>query len=181
MLIDVLTHTKARCPVVAALGVLCLLVTLPAGGVPYRLRIGDTMPDVELPRLEGGALRLGTLRGQIVTLSFYSPYCEPCRRELPALKRAVERVTRDRGTAITVVIVVTEDRPPAELVKEHAGALWLLDTDNRARGAFDPRTLPCTFLVDAKGKVRHINRGFGSGYEARVEKWLRGIAGGRHH
>jgi thiol-disulfide isomerase/thioredoxin len=116
------------------------------------------------------------LRGGLVALSFYSPSCEPCERELPVLKRVVERVARDTGVAIVTVILSVEGRPPAALVKEHAAARWLLDEQDRARAAFDPRTFPCTFLVDEKGAVRHINRGFGSGYEARVERWLRGLA-----
>ena len=153
-----------------------LLAAPPASAKDYRLRIGDAMPDLELPRLEGGRLRLASLRGGLVALTFYSPYCEPCDRELPVLKRVVERVARDTGVPIVAVIIVTEGRPAADLVKQHAAARWLLDEKDRARTAFDPRTLPCTFLIDGKGMVRHINRGFGSGYEARVEKWLRGLA-----
>lgn len=158
------------------------LALAPARGAakaPYRLRLGDAMPDLELPRLEGGRLRLGSLRGQVVAVSFYSPYCEPCRRELPALDRAVARVSRETGVAITTVIVVVEDRPPAALAKRHPTARWLLDEHERARAAFDPRTLPCTFLVDERGVVRHINRGFGPGYEGRVTRWLRGLVGRR--
>jgi peroxiredoxin len=153
-----------------------LLAAPPAAAKDYRLRIGDAMPDLELPRLEGGRLRLATLRGGLVALTFYSPYCEPCHRELPVLKRVVERVARDTRVPIVTVIVVSEGRPAAALVKQHPEARWLLDENDRARAAFDPRTFPCTFLMDEKGAVRHINRGFGSGYEQRLEKWLRGLA-----
>ncbi len=146
---------------------------------PYRLRIGDTMPDIELPRLDGSTLRLGTLRGKTVVVSFYSPYCEPCRHELPALQRAIQRVHHDTGAAITMVVVVTEERPSDDVVKQHPSALWLLDPDGRAQSAFDPRRLPCTFAIDTGTTVRHINRGFGPGYEARVGRWLREMVSGR--
>jgi cytochrome c biogenesis protein CcmG, thiol:disulfide interchange protein DsbE len=153
-----------------------MLLAAPASAKEYKLHIGDAMPDLVLPRLEGGRLRLGSLHGKLVVISFYSPFCEPCERELPVLKRVVARVARDTGVAIVTVIIVTEGRPADALVKQHAEARWLLDEKDRARAAFDPGTFPCTFLVDEKGTVRHINRGFGSGYEARVEKWLRGMA-----
>ncbi len=42
-----------------------------------------------------------------------------------------------------------------------------------ARRMFDPQRYPCTFLIDAAGVVRRINRGFGPGYPARMERWLR--------
>ena len=168
--------TRARWSWLLGIGVLVLAAATPAAAKGYRLRIGDAVPDLELPRLEGGRLRLAALRGSLVALSFYSPYCEPCHRELPVLRRVVERVARDTGAAIATVIIVTEGRPAADLVKQHAAARWLLDEKDQARAAFDPRTLPCTFLIDERGTVRHINRGFGSGYEQRVEKWLRGLA-----
>ena len=167
---------KTRTPWLPLLAFAVLLAAPPASAKDYRLHIGDAMPDLELPRLEGGRLRLASLRGKLVALSFYSSYCEPCERELPVLKRVVERVGRDTRVPIVAVIIVTEGRPAAELLKQHAATRWLLDEKDRARTAFDPRTLPCTFLVDEKGTVRHINRGFGAGYEARVEKWLRGMA-----
>jgi cytochrome c biogenesis protein CcmG/thiol:disulfide interchange protein DsbE len=168
--------TRARWTLVLGIGAALLTAATPAAAKDYRLHIGDAMPDLELPRLEGGRLRLHSLRGSLVVVSFYSPYCEPCERELPVLKRVVERVARDTRAAIVTVIIVTEGRPAAELVKQHAAARWLVDEKDRARSAFDPRTLPCTFLIDQKGTVRHINRGFGSGYEQRVEKWLRAMA-----
>jgi peroxiredoxin len=167
---------RARWLVALGVGAVVLAAVAPAAAKDYRLHIGDAMPDLELPRLEGGRLRLGSLRGRLLVVSFYSPYCEPCERELPVLRRLVARVARDTGAAIVTAIIVTEGRPAADLVKQHAAARWLLDEKERARAAFDPRTLPCTFLVDQKGTVRHINRGFGAGYEQRVEKWLRGMA-----
>jgi cytochrome c biogenesis protein CcmG, thiol:disulfide interchange protein DsbE len=168
---------KTRARLVQLIGLLAaLLAAPPASAKDYRLRIGDAMPALELPRLEGGSLRLASLRGSLVALSFYSPYCEPCERELPVLQRVVARVARDTGVRIVTVIIVAEGRPGAELVKQHAAARWLLDEKGRARAAFDPGTFPCTFLIDGKGTVKHINRGFGSGYEARVERWLRGLA-----
>jgi hypothetical protein len=55
------------------------------------------------------------------------------------------------------------------------GTLRVMST----RAAFDPRTMPCTFLADQTGTVRHINRGFGGGYETRVEQWPRSMLAGR--
>lgn len=144
----------------------------------YKLIIGESLPDIELPRLEGGPVKLFTLRGQPLAISFFSRYCEPCRRELPTLVRVVERLNRSvpaRRQVIAVVISLDsreETRPQSRLAPS---ARWLLDGDGRARASFDPRTFPCTFLADAGGRVRHINRGFGAGYEARVERWLRSL------
>jgi thiol-disulfide isomerase/thioredoxin len=137
---------------------------------------------VELPQIGGGRLRLHDLRGRVLAISFYSSYCPPCRKELPTLLRLLDRVNRDLPPEKRVVaLVVAIDAPPdARLLRELGPRLrWLLDGEGKARTAFDPRTYPCTFLIDSHGTVRHINRGYGSGYEARVEGWLRGLLPGR--
>jgi cytochrome c biogenesis protein CcmG, thiol:disulfide interchange protein DsbE len=146
-----------------------------------RLRIGDEVPRLELPRLGGGGgkLSLSSLRGQVVALSFYGSFCAPCRKELPELNGIVERLNRDlppKKRAVLLVLAIDE-KPPgdAQRARLAPSAIWLHDASGKAREAFDPRTYPCTFLVDGEGIVRHINRGFGPGYPERVERWLRGM------
>jgi hypothetical protein len=47
-----------------------------------------------------------------------------------------------------------------------------LDEKQKAKIAFDPHTLPCTFIFGSDAIVRRINRGYGPQYGARVEAWL---------
>ena len=154
-----------------------LLVTAPCiADQPYRLRIGDQAPDIELARLDGGHLRLSQLHRQALAVTFYSPYCEPCQRELPILARVVGQVGRDTGATVTMVVIVSDGRPDAAVVKKLGPDLiWLLDDNQTAKSAFDPRTLPSTFLFGSDRIVRNINRGIGPQYEARVEGWLHSI------
>jgi peroxiredoxin len=145
---------------------------------PYRLRIGDKAPDIQLARLDGGQLRLSQLRRQALAVTFYSPYCEPCQRELPILARIVARVGHDTGATVTMVVIVSEGRPDAAVVKKlGSDPIWLLDENQVAKSAFDPRTLPSTFIFGSDRIVRNINRGIGPQYETRVEDWLRKLVG----
>jgi peroxiredoxin len=164
--------TILRLPLLLA----ALLVVAPAlADAPYRLLIGEPMPDVELTRLDGSRVTTTSLRGSRVALTFFSPYCAPCQTELPALARVVGRVNGGGTDHVRMVVIATDARPDAATLAKAPKAEWLMDHDDRARTAFDPRTLPCTFLADQTGTVRHINRGFGTGYEARVERWLRSM------
>jgi peroxiredoxin len=172
-------HVSRACKAIPLLlaAALALGPAVAAGDRPARLRIGDELPDLTLPRLGGGKLRLRELRGRVVALTFYSPECAPCRKELPVLLHLVDRINRDLPPAgrIVVVVVSIDDPGRDRLVKESPGAIWLVDDDEAARTAFEPRTLPCTYLADPALVVRHINRGFGAGYEARVTRWLRAL------
>ena len=170
--------------------VLAGLGTALVGGVararpPARLRTGDPAPALSLPIAGGGALRLGALRGQVLIVNFFASYCGPCRQELPELIALVALLNRERDPAgadkarkpQVALLPIGVDADPADSVRFAAAlgvpAPVLLDDGALARAAFDPQRLPCTFLIDAGGVVRYINRGFGPGYRARVEGWLR--------
>jgi peroxiredoxin len=151
-----------------------MLAITSAAESPYRLRIGEHAPDIEMARLEGGQLRLSALNRQALAVSFYSPYCQPCQKELPALARAIARVTQDTGADVKLVVILADDRPdPRLMAKLGSSVIWLLDDSQKAKAAFDPRTLPCTFIFGDNDIVRRINRGFGPQFEARVDDWLR--------
>jgi len=161
-------------PVLPVFLALLMVTITSAAEPPYRLRIGDHAPDIEMVRLQGGQLRLSAVNRQALAVSFYSPYCEPCQRELPALARAIARVTHDTGADVKLVVILVDDRPDVKLVaKLGSSVIWLLDDSQRAKAAFDPRTLPCTYIFGENDIVRRINRGFGPQYEARVDDWLR--------
>jgi thioredoxin-like negative regulator of GroEL len=165
---------RFRWPVCLVCLALFIVGMTSAAEPPYRLRIGDHVPDIEMRRLEGGQLRLSALNRQALAVSFYSPYCEPCQRELPILARTVARVTQETGADVKLVVVLADERPDVKLVaKLGPSVIWVMDDDQKVKAAFDPRTLPCTFVFGDNDVVRHINRGFGPQYEARVDDWLR--------
>jgi peroxiredoxin len=159
------------------LSILLVVPTTCLADQPYRLRIGDQAPDIELARLGGGHLRFSQLQRQALAVTFYSPYCEPCQRELPILARVVARVGHDTGATVTMVVIVSDGRPDAGVVQKLGPSLiWLLDDNQTAKSAFDPRTLPSTFIFGSDSIVRNINRGIGPQYEIRIEGWLRKLA-----
>jgi peroxiredoxin len=148
-----------------------------------RLRIGDAVPDLTVPTTHGGPVRLGALRGRVLILNFFASYCGPCRTELPLLRELSTRLSaaaRARaGSPELVLLPVGVDERPADSARFAADlgltTPVLLDADGAVRAAFTPERYPCTFVVDAAGVVRHINRGFGPGYPARMERWLRAL------
>ncbi len=152
-----------------------VMLTMTSAAEPtYRLKIGDRAPDIEFTRLEGGQLRLSSLPRQALAIIFYSPYCEPCRRELPILARVVARVSHGASAEVRIAVIVSEGRPEAGAVEKFGpSVIWLLDDNQKAKSAYDPRTLPCTFIFGEDDIVRHINRGIGPQFESRLEGWLR--------
>ena len=72
-----------------------LVVTKPAHAT-VNLKLGQTAPNLTLHTLDGKDIRTQDLLGQVVILSFWATWCEPCHEELPVLSMFHEK-HKDRG------------------------------------------------------------------------------------
>jgi cytochrome c biogenesis protein CcmG/thiol:disulfide interchange protein DsbE len=133
--------------------------------------IGDRAPALDLPGLDGKRV---SLPARPVVVDFFATWCEPCHLAMEALGRLV----REAGGKVDLVVVDVSE--PAERVEAFlashplpAGARLGLDASGEAARRWGQHRFPTTFVVDGSGVIRHINRGFGSGYEQRMRGWLR--------
>jgi len=112
---------------------------------------------------EGGRpVTLAQLKGSVVYVDFWASWCVPCRLSMPTLDDLYRR-NKSRGFA---VVGVNKDATAAEARRFAARvpvtfALVQDGGDAAARG-FDVKAMPSGYLVDRKGVVRHVHRGFTS-------------------
>ncbi len=74
---------------IAALGVFVLALlgcSRPEPVVTDSLVVGEPFPDIQLTDFAGRQARLSDYRGKLVVLNLWATWCEPCRREMPALQ-----------------------------------------------------------------------------------------------
>lgn len=103
---------------------------------------------------EDQTIALASRRGRNVVLHFFATWCEPCREELPALRRLVER-TNDRELAVLAISVA---EVPIR-VRRFLGEMplnfpVLLDQDRAVAKAWGVDSLPATFILDTNHKPR---------------------------
>jgi cytochrome c biogenesis protein CcmG/thiol:disulfide interchange protein DsbE len=127
----------------------------PGGPLPYqRLRPGTRAAPIRLPALDGGGtVDLQALRGRPVVVNFWASWCEPCKRELPLLRRTLAEHRADR---LAVVGVVVRDAPAAaRQLAARTGADWPMGVDGAGQvaGAYRVANLPQTFFVRRDGTV----------------------------
>jgi thiol-disulfide isomerase/thioredoxin len=146
---------------------LLLLLVRPAFADP---RLGDPAPSLALAALDG---RVVALPQRAVVVDFFATWCGPCQLAMAAL----DKLARSPGAELSIIVV--DVREPREQVaaffKQHpppAGATVVLDPDGAAAMRWGQHKFPTTFVVDAGGIIRHINRGFGPGWEQRFRGWL---------
>lgn len=123
---------------------------------------GGAMPALAIPRLEepSRAIALASLRGRVVYVDFWASWCVPCRLSMPALESLYQR-DRARGFA---VVGINKDVSAADakrfLAKVAVTFPLALDAKDAAARAFDVKAMPSGYLVDRRGVVRNVHRGF---------------------
>ena len=124
--------------------------------------LGDPVPDLALPALDGDSVDLRGLRGKAVIINFFNSWCVPCKEEEPAL-RAFFAAHRDEDDFVMIGIV--RDDTEAAIRKwareREDDGLWTIVLDPGARASVDFGTTgqPETFAVGTDGTIVGLQRG----------------------
>jgi cytochrome c biogenesis protein CcmG/thiol:disulfide interchange protein DsbE len=124
------------------------------GGVA---EVSTPLPELtQVPTLSGEALPPATLAGPASVINVWATWCEPCRREQPALLAVQERYA-DRGVGF-LGINYNDDREQAERWIEEYDVTYpsLYDPDGRTASMLGFPFLPDTYVVDGSGTIRFV-------------------------
>jgi len=132
-------------------------------------RAGVPAPAVSLASLDGGVATLGQLEGQVVLVNFWATWCPPCRAEMPGLEAVYEG---RRAAGFTVLGISLDERPPAEVaafLRDHGIRYPVAMATPEAVAAFGGvSTLPTSYLIDRRGRVRYTVHGLFAGVALRA-------------
>ena len=53
--------------------------------------LNQPAPEVDLPTLDGGRVRLNQFRGKVVLVNFWASWCVPCRKAIPHWKEVYKQ------------------------------------------------------------------------------------------
>ncbi|WFE37232.1 TlpA disulfide reductase family protein [Micromonospora sp. WMMD998] len=132
---------------------------------------GDPLPDLTLNCFTGGApVTLREVKGPLV-INVWASWCPPCRKELPAFQRLSERAD---GRFRVVGVNSRDSRGGAQSIGEDFGVGFpmLVDQGDAFERALERSAFPLTVLVDAGGRIRHIE-GTGALDDARLATLVR--------
>lgn len=105
---------------------------------------------------------LDSMRGRVVVLNYWAPWCGPCRTETPGLLRTYG-ATKTDGVTVVGVAVKSETSEVASFVKNY-GVTYPIVFDEIAKtalqlGRVPTFALPSTVVIDRQGRVAAVYSG----------------------
>jgi cytochrome c biogenesis protein CcmG, thiol:disulfide interchange protein DsbE len=150
--------------------------------------VGERFTGLDLKPLTGDLSPLSSadVHGRVVLLSFWGPWCPPCRKELPKVAELAKRLA-DRKDFVLAAI----SYPPGgqlgdvKLLREDTTELLkrldldlptYVDSENATLTAADQiigfQGFPSTLLLDRQGVIRAVWVGYMPGVETEIEQQI---------
>ncbi len=119
---------------------------------------GQPAPDFTLKDLSGNDHRLSSYLGKQVMVVFWATWCGPCKLEVPSLKQ----IRNEMGPDNLAILAISNEKE--DVVKAFATQQGLNYTVLLAAGElpapFNGVTgIPCSFFIDAQGKIKLATEG----------------------
>ncbi len=142
-----------------AIGIMLLLIlrnqsasTRDFSAVP--VKVDYAAPELNLTDLAGKDVSLKDYLGSVVLVNLWATWCPPCKEEMPTLEAFYEKY-KDDGF---VLVAINQEEPLAvvDLFVQQYGLtfpVWL-DLDYLAQREFNTMSLPSSYVIDRKGRVR---------------------------
>ncbi|WP_395940587.1 thiol-disulfide oxidoreductase ResA [Bacillus sp. HMF5848] len=121
--------------------------------------LGNTAPNFVLEDLQGVKHTLSDYKGQGVFLNFWGTWCEPCKREMPAMNRLYEEL-KDKGIVV-IAVNLGESSLAVQKFVDEMGLTFpvLLDKDGEVLEAYNINPIPTSVLIDKSGTVIQVVTG----------------------
>jgi thiol-disulfide isomerase/thioredoxin len=149
-------------------GGLALLLLLGVRAYQQRDIARGAAPPLVGSDLSGRRLSLESYRGKPVLVHFWATWCRVCKAE----QSNIDAVARE----LPVVSVASESGAASDVAAYvHAHAIAqpvILDRDGMLTKRFGVRAFPTTFVIDAAGRIRHVEVGYTTELGLRLRMWL---------
>ena len=127
---------------------------------PLTAMVGQTAPDFDFETVDNKTVKLSSLRGKPVIMSFVlTRGCTPCATTAKATKQVQDQ------TAVQVIQVALDPSDPISSLRAFRSQLgapdWLMgyDKNSQLSDLYRVRTVDTKFVIDAKGKIIYRDNG----------------------
>lgn len=139
-----------------------------------RVKVGDSLPEVELPKVGGGNAKLSELYGKGATVVvFWKGNRQMALDELADLGPDVVEKFGPKGVEVVgVAVTEPESDANAAIQKSAASFTQLLDADGKAFEQVGAKKFPWTLVLDANGKIIYFDLEYSSATRRELKQAL---------
>lgn len=116
---------------------------------------------------------------QVVILSFWATWCQPCKNEIPVLTRLAHSLKNQNVQFFLINTMEkseqSEDSVRTTYVNRGYSIPCLIDPAERYARLYSVRALPVLVVVDKFGIVRKINRGYHENFDIELEQLIKDL------
>lgn len=145
--------------VVAVIAVVAAGVIVLVRRAPVPIEVGAIAPDFTATDLRTGTARSlhADYRGRVTLVNVWATWCEPCKREIPALD-SLYRVLGPKGLRIAAVSIDRGDPAPVKAFMDGFGVTFdvLHDPEGTIQQIYQGTGVPESFLLDRDGQIVRI-------------------------
>ena len=158
---------------------LCTFLTVSAHA--EKIKENDSFPEFKLSGLQDKkGVDLNSLRKKhkVILVDFWASWCEPCKLSMPILNK-LEKKYRSKGLVVIGINVDDSRESGIGFAKENPVDFRLVfDEGKKIIDKVGVATMPSSFLIDNKGKVRLVHKGFREGDDKTYENHINTLLGG---
>jgi thiol-disulfide isomerase/thioredoxin len=152
-----------------ALLVVALLAAMPALAGP------TPAPAFRLDSMAGKPVSLDQYKGQVVMINFWATWCGPCRTEMPLLEKLHAKYKPMGFTMIGVNVEPDSSLAAKWLASTPVSFPILFDTKSEVSKLYSVAGMPSTVIIDRKGNLRWLHRGYKAGDENEYLNQIRAL------
>jgi thiol-disulfide isomerase/thioredoxin len=147
------------------------LVSVPALAVAPQ----GPAPQFRLESMGGKPVSLEQLKGQVVMINFWATWCGPCRQEMPLLEKLYAKYKPMGFTLLGVNVEPDSTLAAGFLQKTPVTFPILFDTKSEVSKLYEVAGMPSTAIIDRKGNLRWVHRGYKPGDENEYLNQIRAL------
>jgi len=151
-------------------------IVLALAGSALAVEPGDAAPGFSLPALDGKSkVSLADYKGKVVWLDFWASWCGPCLKSLPELEKLRKQMPEDKFQIVAVNVDQDPKKALRFLGKHPIGYPSGSDPKGKIPEQFGLKTMPTSYLIDEKGVVRTVHKGYRDGDMTEIRKHIRSL------
>ena len=119
---------------------------------------------------DGKDISLQSLKGKVVYLDFWASWCGPCALSFPYMTEVAKKHKAEGLELVAISVDESKEEAEAFLSAHKTDFTIANDPNGECPKAYGLETMPTSYLIDRKGNLREVHRGFSNSDREELSK-----------